>query len=761
MKFQLYFCRRSEKFEARMCKYPFLFITKFFIMNEKEMKDPVSYFKNFHDSEPTVIPMSQVYQLITSGLFREATEKVRYYLSAGLAGDAEKEKKKLSCIVCSTICKGGRRKANVESYTGIAMVDADDVAPSRLPSLFRLLEADPYVLLAHSTSSGEGLRIFYRTDVTNTDGHLQAFRQGNAYFSRLLGIETDDKCKDLTRASLLSYAPDAVYHPDADILHIDLTTTDKENCRKRRHTSKTHHALAGDVLPTLTEELRAEGVVYKEGHRNDFLSRIAYRMNRYGVNAVQLEDFMQTEFPDFPKDELSGIIRSVYAHTEEHGMQKFIHKKTTLPYASILDMENFLNAEARFRLNVITRQCEFHWNEPTESDMHPQEEWQEVTDYIVNTLWSRMSKTGVRVGLSDLYNVLHSEFVPLFNPFTAYFDTLPEWDGRDYIDELTSTIRLAAPYSLQEEGKNLSAETDDNRLFSEYFKKWFVAIIPSLLEKDIVNHEIFVLIGKQGCGKTTWLHHLLPPQLRRYFYTKTNSSRFNKDDLLTLAEFMLVCLEELEKKSDFNDAQVKAMMTMPDIHERAAYAHNKEHRVHIASFCGTGNSSQFLSDPTGNRRWLPFEVESIDYETPVNHTGIYSQALTLWKSGFRYWFDQDEILRLNRHNTRFEQPNLEEELVLTYYRVPVPGEFGSVVSVANILERINSAIRQPLSAIKIGLLMRELGFKPVRNNKQRGYRVIERTQDEIRISRQAIARYTMDYDIPSNDTEENETQLDF
>ena len=87
---------------------------------------------------------------------------------------------------------------------------------------------------------------------------------------------------------------------------------------------------------------------------------------------------------------------------------------------------------------------------------------------------------------------------------------------------------------------------------------------------------------------------------------------------------------------------------MPSIDERAAYTHFHVHRKHIASFCGTGNNAQFLSDPTGNRRWLPFEVESIESprEHPLDYTGIYSQAYALYRQSFRFWFTRDEILRL-------------------------------------------------------------------------------------------------------------------
>ena len=142
-------------------------------------------------------------------------------------------------------------------------------------------------------------------------------------------------------------------------------------------------------------------------------------------------------------------------------------------------------------------------------------------------------------------------------------------------------------------------------------KKWLVAMVAAWISPDVVNNVILVLIGEQGAYKTTWFNYLLPPELKHYFYTKTNANRMSKDDLLTLTQYALVCCEELDTMRPAELNQLKATVTMTSIDERAAYAHYHEHRKHIASFCGTGNNPQFLSDPTGNRRWLPFEVESI------------------------------------------------------------------------------------------------------------------------------------------------------
>ena len=190
--------------------------------------------------------------------------------------------------------------------------------------------------------------------------------------------------------------------------------------------------------------------------------------------------------------------------------------------------------------------------------------------------------------------------------------------------------------------------------------------------------------------------------------------------------------------------KLKAAMTMPSINERAAYAHYHENRPHLASFCGTGNSVQFLSDPTGTRRWLPFEVESIEspLTTPFNYEGIYSQAYALYRQGFRYWFDKNEITLLSQHNRQFETPRLEVELVSQYFRIPQGQEPGEFLSVAMALQIVGANITQKLSSVLLGRAFRELGFQAKTVHNIRGYVVVRRSEQEMRSMRYRMAQGT-------------------
>ena len=267
---------------------------------------------------------------------------------------------------------------------------------------------------------------------------------------------------------------------------------------------------------------------------------------------------------------------------------------------------------------------------------------------------------------------------------------------------------------------------------------------------DRVNHEILVLIGRQDIYKTTWFHFLLPPELRNYYVAKNNSRRMSKDDRLLMAESGLICLEEIVTMTDEEVDQIKAAVSLPQVVERAAYARNKEVRPHIASFCGTGNHQQFLTDITGNRRWLPFEVKNIlsPYDHPLPYEGLYSQVMHLWQSGFAYWFDQEEIRSLAKHVSRFEAPNVEEDQIRKHFRIPNPGEAYEIYSVADVLSVINMELKVQLSATKVGMLLNKLGFTSVRTYKFRGYKVCRYNLEEISNNRKEKVNDAQEQSLP-------------
>ena len=411
--------------------------------------------------------------------------------------------------------------------------------------------------------------------------------------------------------------------------------------------------------------------------------------------------------------------------------------------ASAEDIQNFLCDNILLRHNVISGEAEFRvpmkdefdalgWIYPTGAN--PLDEWrsavkwQNVNDRLVNSLWNMLS---MQKDVSDreIWRVIRSDFVPLYNPFTNYLSRLPPWD-----EETNPILELAMTV-------NVKGGTEEQLLFYVCLRKWLVAMVAGWLEEEKVNQEILVFVGRQGIYKTTWFNHLLPPELESYFHSNTSFGNMTKDEVLKLSQYGLICCEELDtmRPSEMNRLKWAVTTTVTD--ERKPYAHSPERRVHIASYCGTGNNVRFIDDDTGTRRWLPFEVESIQspHEFPINHEAIFAQAYALYLKDFRYWFNNDEMQVMARHNERFEVPRPEYELISKYYRPPKKGEQGEFVSSTDLLQSVAGNLINMLSSNKLGRAMTALGFEAMRSHGQRGYRVVAYTAEEIKANRSVLA----------------------
>ena len=662
-----------------------------------------------------------------------------------------KNESQLFAVPC--LFEGGKGRSNIRQLTGMSLVDFDHVLPTdgtadkadttALHELKAKIIADPHTLMSYITMSGNGLRVIFTYEIAPEFSGIpkdedevkkfeayyqQAFYAGNAYYEKLLVAKADMQCKNITRLSGLAHDPEVFLRPQSEVTPFtaEEISTAATAYVKQSKEDKQMQRIQTYFDTLIAPQLAKAKIEFRSGSHNDYVMRVGYKLaERRFSKKVALRWAMQKFGQDYPDTE--QVINSCFANAAPHGKQGGGgDSRGDSKTATVEEIKSFLDGHISLRFNEITSRVEYE----IPADNTDAHRFMPVNDRIVNSLWSQMS-TITRVNIQDMYRVIESDYVPVFNPFKAYLNNLCQSvksvGDRDYIRELAQTVRV-------------KGGEQEQMLWHLYLKKWLVGMVASWLSDDVVNNVILVLIGEQGAYKTTWFNYLLPPPLKQYFYTKTNANRMSKDDILTLAQYALVCCEELDTMRPAELNQLKAAVTMPSIDERAAYAHYHEHRKHIASFCGTGNNTQFLSDPTGNRRWLPFEVESIvsPRDHPFHYEGIYSQALALYESGFQYWFTKEEIQELNRHNRQFETPHLERELVSLYFRVPKEGENGMFMTSARAIQIIGTGISQKLNPTRVGLSFNELGFQRVRYHGIRGYLVIQRTAEEMQAYQKGI-----------------------
>ena len=421
-----------------------------------------------------------------------------------------------------------------------------------------------------------------------------------------------------------------------------------------------------------------------------------------------------------------------------------------------------------------------HKSFPSGEDLGEASVWREMTKHDINSIVCHAAQEcDVNITSREVMTSLQSDLIPDVHPLREYILSLPPFtpDQPDWIDLVAQKVTVKPSLLSDDRPKGLLDRTSccettalrdrtegaerpmeslseacerskADRLWRGCFKKWFVAMVASWMKDEVVNHQVLVLIGKQGIYKTTWLEHLIPPHLRAYACKLANSSDLNKDERLRIAEFGLISLDEIDSMNNRELNQLKSIITATDVNERAAYAYTKERRVRLASFCASGNRRDFLTDITGNRRWLPFEVESIQnpFTTLLPYERMYAQAWALAQDPFfSYWFDLDEIEVLEQHNQHFRDTSNEEQLLDVYFAVPpTDATNAKFLTTAEISERLiyYGNIKKPMSLSRLGVLLSQKGFLSVRrgNPSRRGWIIYERESQEVNSERSVLSK---------------------
>ena len=743
-----------------------------------------SRFHSLRDTRPEPTTWQVLFKEITNSTHTTATRHYRAHLATlsdiEATGDAQQlEQWKLTksnmknaqpAFIPSVLLEGGRTYAHVKGFTGFIMVDIDGIPPERFAAILTLVKEDIHSFLVYITISGCGIRVISHVEGGVTKANYRmVWEWVNDHYARLCEVEIDGQCKNATRMSVLCHDPEALLRPEASSFH---TSGMKPREKPKRGTAVT--VTAERAYKIIRAQLEEEGIAYAPGSYNDYVSRCFYHTNRYGVPQADAEAWALRTFPDYPREQLLPIVKSCYSLTMEFNtvpLPRFVRKKekendSSHKKATVEEMEEFINSYMKFRMNMLTHQIETqliadaYTDRPEASACH----WQRLTDHIENSLWCAMQHHGMAVNLNELHTLLGSDFVKEYHPLKEYLDGLPPWDGEtDYIGRLAAMVHVKeSPHSplQQDKSRERNDLSETPVRFADILKRWMVSMIAAALNETVVNQVILTLIGRQGSYKTSFMQHILPPVLSEYYTTKSNSSRMTKDDLFTMTENLVINLEEIDTMPPSELNQLKAMVTQRYVDERRAYGRNKVHLPHVASFVATGNNLQFLTDDTGNRRWLPFEVEDIDspWEADIPYEGIYSQTYALYQDvNFRYWFTDKEIQQLRGHVQQFEVPRPEYELILTYYRKPVGLERGVYTTSSQIIGRFgNTSLR--LSLQKVGRAMRELGFRQVKASNANYWVVVERTTEEVQ---HLLPAETEQADPPGEKPSEENTELPF
>jgi predicted P-loop ATPase len=307
--------------------------------------------------------------------------------------------------------------------------------------------------------------------------------------------------------------------------------------------------------------------------------------------------------------------------------------------------------------------------------------------------------SGVDCWDRDVKRYVESDHVQAYHPFDLYFKHLPAWDGTDRVTELAKRV-------------------SDSDLWTRAFHRWMLAVTAQWTgrggEGRRANSVAPLLVSTaQGFGKSTFCRLLLPPQLRDYFtesFDLTNATAAENK----LASYGLINLDEFDRLPASRMPQLKNLMQMEALRVRRAYRRTAEALPRIASFIGTSNRRDLLTDLSGSRRFICVEVERpIDCNTPIDYEQLYAQLLHELENGECCWFSKEEEAEIQQANRPFYRVTPAEELVGSCFRFAEPGEQGArLMSAADIyttVKKKNPAALKDCSCTSFARLLAQLG----------------------------------------------------
>lgn len=357
-------------------------------------------------------------------------------------------------------------------------------------------------------------------------------------------------------------------------------------------------------------------------------------------------------------------------------------------------IENYLNAKYEFRYNIIQHKTEMREKKAIEKP------FENIDRRKLNTLVCELMANEIEIGANGLMGLLESNFSKAVNPIQEYFKELPEHKTGDYIQELSDTVTV---------GNSVK--------WKEYLTKWLVAVIAnSMTDNGCQNHACLVLAGEQGKFKDAWLNNLVPKKLSHYlFYGKLDPN--NNTSLTLVSEYLFINIEDqLRQLNKKDENELKNLITIPSVKYRRPYDPWITEYPHIASFMASVNGIKYLNDLTGSRRFLSFEVLNIDIKKAkeIEMDKVWAQAYSLFKSGFVYYFNEDENSQLQKENLAFQIGHSIDlvEIIQKHFKVPSQrADATHFYTNAEIIERVEKLTKVKISQKELGEMLLHLGFE--------------------------------------------------
>ena len=600
----------------------------------------------------------------------------------------------------------------VKAYTGLVLLEVNNLTGRDEAEAVRSGAGEmPQTLLAFVGAEGKSVKIVCRGEYYPKDAeregaplpkseedialfHENLYERARITYNGQLGITVERLEPTPQRDSPLSYDAGIVYNPLAtpflaraekasETLRLGLPQLERAEEESIDYYLSQHNVFEFNMTKAYDE---VQGIDDREEYVHALLSRLA-------AHCLQTEIPMATAVrqatmkPEFW--ERRELVRKVFENTyrEEH-VRRYQERRaterrllgvreerrtSTIPPETLLTMKVniFLNTNYELRRNVMRGVAEYRHRTGMGYS------FSDLTAEARNSITMRALEQGIRCWDKDIQRYVNSEDIMRYDPMNEYLERLPRWDGKDRVTPLAERI----PTEWAE--------------WTHLFHIWMRSMVAMWLGKGQLTGNALVplLIGRQGCGKSSFCHILLPRELQDYYNDRINFK--NEQDLnLGLTSFGLINLDEFDRVTQRQQVVLKYLVSTASLKYRPPYGKAYTSNRRYASFIGTTNEPAPLTDPTGSRRFLCVSINGdIDFETPVQHDQLYAQLFHEVNSGERYWLTREEEKALMEHNLQYQRLNGLGEMLMAILQRPRPGEEGEWKGLKEISALLKSRFR--------------------------------------------------------------------
>ena len=670
-----------------------------------------------------LMTIEELAEQIRQGAFAEQVQRLRTYyplLQTERNADGELEgqeeyTKSLPRLLFALEQENRQGQRTTLLYTGLVLLEVNNLTGREEAEAIRQGAAEmPHTLMAFVGADGQSVKIICKasplplqkggeTEPLPTDPATVALFHENLYerarliYNGQLGV-TIEKLEPLTtRICYMSSDPGVYYNPDAAAI---FAKAEKPTEKTLRRASKQplsddheryitmHTAYEFNMTKAMDE---TEGISDKNLRRHSVLTLLAQYCLETGIpmgvaqHLTRLRSWLN-------QDEMlvNKTFENVYR--DEH-MQKMMEKHgirltKNVPAETLLTMKinTFLTENYDLRKNVMRGVAEYRRRTGVGFS------YQDLTEEARNSITMRALEQGIKCWDKDIRRFVNSEDITPYDPLNEWLDRLPRWDGKDRVTPLAERIPT------------------DYKEWAHLFHLWMRSMVAMWLGKGQLTGNALVplLIGRQGCGKSSFCRILMPREVMDYYNDRINFK--NESDLnLGLTSFGLINLDEFDKITQRQQIVLKYLLSTADLKYRPPYGKAYSQHRRYASFIGTTNETQPLSDPTGSRRFICTLITGdIDFQTPVDHPQLYAQLKAEISQGQRYWLTKDEERQLMEHNLVFQQLNGLGEMLLSIIQKPKgdEGEWMTLKQLSALLKQHFRGYKEEATSFqKIGAIL--------------------------------------------------------